>query len=723
MPILAARGKTGWKRTWRDRPLAALAAVLVVAQPFAVQAQSRNAPDRLEDLIPDSAVENPETWAQQGADDGEPLAEPVLDADSPLAEVPEIDLAWPDELDLPPVDPVEPPEDIQFATLDLGIPEIEFGDDDRISSTTVLAFPSDQSLFPDRQRFLDQYRALSTIEELDSDEDNIALLASRSREDEELLDTLLRSYGYYDAQVYRSVITPDPGEDVDPNEGEVRFEIVPGARYLLGNLDLGNLAGAPDYAALRASFGMYPGANVDSWDIEREISHLDSALGEFGYPFAAIGEADLLIDHARVEGDLTLPVSPNGKYVFGAVTSSDDAFLSGRHLSRIARFEPGDVYQRSLQLDLRRAVTATGLVSGVTMTPTEVKAPTATEPGVVDVAVGINRAPVRTIAGAIGYGTEEGIRVQASWEHRNFFPPEGLVRVRGVIGTQEQLAGVTYRRNNFRARDRVLTVDAYASTIDSPAFDSQTAALVATYEQLSTLLYQKPFSWSAGVELLATRERPQPVEGVEPQPRQDYFVGAIPLYALIDTSDDLLDPTEGFRVGARISPEVSRTLGAQSYYVRSRVDASYYQQITDKVIIAGRAAVATIPGADLLDIAPSRRLYAGGGGSVRGYGYREIGPRDALGQQIGGRSLVEAAVEARIRTGFLDGAVSVVPFVDVGSVSTSVTPDFEEFKIGAGIGVRYHTGFGPFRLDVGVPLNPGPNDGPVAVYVSLGQAF
>jgi translocation and assembly module TamA len=133
--------------------------------------------------------------------------------------------------------------------------------------------------------------------------------------------------------------------------------------------------------------------------------------------------------------------------------------------------------------------------------------------------------------------------------------------------------------------------------------------------------------------------------------------------------------------------------------------------------------VATIQGANLVGVAPSRRLYAGGGGSVRGYAYRSIGPKNEFDEPIGGRSLVEFSLEARIGTGFLDGAVSVVPFVDAGSVSTSATPDFGEIKIGAGIGVRYTTGFGPIRVDVGVPLNPGPEDSPVAVYVGLGQAF
>ena len=74
------------------------------------------------------------------------------------------------------------------------------------------------------------------------------------------------------------------------------------------------------------------------------------------------------------------------------------------------------------------------------------------------------------IDGAIGYGTEEGFRVEASWEHRNLFPPEGSLRLRGIAGTREQLAGVTFRKNNFGGRDKVLTVDAVASTLSFTHF-------------------------------------------------------------------------------------------------------------------------------------------------------------------------------------------------------------------------------------------------------------
>ena len=183
------------------------------------------------------------------------------------------------------------------------------------------------------------------------------------------------------------------------------------------------------------------------------------------------------------------------------------------------------------------------------------------------------------------------------------------------------------------------------------------------------------------------------------------------------------DRTRGWRLSARVSPEVSRSEGAESFYVRAWVDGSYYRSMSENIVLAGRVRFASIPGAPLSAIAPSRRLYAGGGGSVRGYAYRGIGPRNDEGDPTGGRSLTEFSLEARIRTGLLGGALGIVPFVDAGTVGEDSTPGFDQIKFGAGIGARYYTGFGPLRLDIAVPLNPGPGDPKVGVYVALGQSF
>lgn len=700
----------------------ALGCAALAASPVAAQ----QAEPSLEDLIPDSAVENPVEWAQQGEPGGQP-AEPVVEVDpsSPLADLPAIDVPWPDDLELPQLAPLEPDDSIQFADMEDATnprPALVDADVVRVTDELVLAFPPDDAAFPQQVEFAERFGNLSTIAELDTDDDNVAQLAARAKADQALLDTMMRVYGYYDAQVVRSVASIQPGDDNAGSRPEVRFDIIPGARYRFGAIELGELNTAVDAAALRRAFEIQPGDFMSSDKIVEEQFNLDTALGEFGYPFAAIDAPELLVDHARTEGDLTLAVRPNGKYVFGAVNSNLPRFLSGQHLSSIARFDAGDVYQRSLELDLRRAIVSTGLVSSVTVTPREVAAPVGDQPGTVALDVELTRAKLRTIAGALGYGTGEGFRAEASWEHRNLFPPEGSLRVRGIAGTQEQLLGVTFRKNNFGGRDKVLTVDAFASTIDSDAFDANTVSLIGTYERRSTLLFQKPLSWSVGLEAVATDERPAPLGGVV-QPRQTFFVGAIPLFAELDTTDNLLDPKKGFRAGLRLSPEVSRSRGTESFYLRGQFDGSTYLRASEKIVVAGRVRFAAIPGTELDNIAPSRRLYSGGGGSVRGYGYQRIGPRDINGNPTGGRSLVEGAIEARVQTGFFDGALSVVPFLDAGTVSRSVTPDFDTVRFGAGIGVRYNTGFGPLRFDIATPINPGPGDSRIAVYVSLGQAF
>ena len=696
----------------------------MLAQPALAQtvlAQAAPA-QRLEDLIPDSAVADPEAWANQteaatSAPQENALA-PSLDVEAPLAEVPELNLPWPDEVELAKPEPLQPEAEAQLATEAFEpFTRVRQGKEERLSSHLLLVFPRNEADFLIREEFAKRFESLSNIESLEDDDDNLAQIAARAREDEELLEELLRTYGYYDGRIMRSVKGVEDAKD--GQKPDVRFDIIPGDQYKFGAIELGDLLQAPDAEELRKSFEIWPGDAVLADKIVQENADLDVALGETGYPFAKIGEPDLLIDHDREQGDLTLPVSHGGKYRFGVITSDLPKFLSSKHLQRIARFKPGEIYKRSDEMDLRKAIIATGLVSTVTVTPRATQPPVGKEPGIVDMDIGLTKAPLRTISGALGYGTGEGFRAEASWEHRNLFPPEGSLRVRGVVGTREQLAGVTFRRNNFLGRDRVLTFDTYATTIKRDAYDARTVSVAGSYERISTMLYQKSLTWSAGFEILATDEKaPNTTDG-----RLTYFIGALPLSVGLDFSNDLLDPSKGFRVSARVSPEISVQSGQKSTYVRAQVDASGYFPVSDKIVIAGRAKVASIVGAPVDNIALSRRIYAGGGGSVRGYSYQGIGPRNSDNDPTGGASAVELSLEARVRTGMFGGALSIVPFVDAGAVGRDSMPGIQGMQFGAGIGVRYHTTFGPIRIDVATPINRRKGDPPVGVYVGLGQAF
>ena len=140
----------------------------------------------------------------------------------------------------------------------------------------------------------------------------------------------------------------------------------------------------------------------------------------------------------------------------------------------------------------------------------------------------------------------------------------------------------------------------------------------------------------------------------------------------------------------------------------------------DRFVLAGRAAAAILTVDDVTKVAADRRLYSGGAGSVRGYAYQNIGPRDGSGNIVGGRSSVLFSGELRYR---MTDMIGLVAFVDAGSANVSVLPRLDGLKVGVGVGLRYLTPVGPIRLDVAVPLQRGSGDPSVGVYVGLGQAF
>ncbi|HEX7656778.1 MAG TPA: BamA/TamA family outer membrane protein, partial [Sphingomonas sp.] len=146
---------------------------------------------------------------------------------------------------------------------------------------------------------------------------------------------------------------------------------------------------------------------------------------------------------------------------------------------------------------------------------------------------------------------------------------------------------------------------------------------------------------------------------------------------------------------------------------------SGYYPVRDDLVLAGRVRAGSILGISRDDLAPSRRYYGGGGGSVRGYGYQRLGPLDPNGDPVGGRSLNEFSIEARYRF----GNYGIVPFFDGGNAYESSVPQLSGLRYGVGIGGRLYTNFGPLRVDVATPLNPRKGDGKIALYISIGQAF
>ena len=106
---------------------------------------------------------------------------------------------------------------------------------------------------------------------------------------------------------------------------------------------------------------------------------------------------------------------------------------------------------------------------------------------------------------------------------------------------------------------------------------------------------------------------------------------------------------------------------------------------------------------------------------MRGFAYRSLSPQDANGNFVGGNSLFETSLEARIK---VTDTIGVVPFVDSGAAFASAVPNFStSMRTSVGVGLRYYTGIGPIRLDIATPLSPKPGEARYAFYIGIGEAF
>jgi len=580
----------------------------------------------------------------------------------------------------------------------------------------------------------DLFGDLSALYDGDGKADNIAMVRARLSADAELMQRILASEGYYDGVVETRIDRGDRGDRDSANSSQgdgtgqggrrrsadqpitAVIDVKPGVRYKFSEITI-NAAPTVPPGLIQDNFPLAVGEPIVAQRVQGAEAAIALKLPEQGYPFATVGQRDILLDGATGEGAYTLPVEVGPRGRFGGIETTGKLAFDAEHVGVLARFKRGDLYDSRRTDDLRQALVATGLFSSVAVEPQKTGESAGDGTEYVTMLVTQEAGPPRTLAATAGYGTGEGLRLEASWTHRNFFPPEGALIARAVAGTQEQGFGVTLRRSNAGRRDRTFELVGEATRSNYNAFEAITGRVAAKISYDSTPIWQKKLTYAVGAELLATSE--DDYSFLLGQRQRDFYT----IFGLlgqvgVDRTNSLLDPTKGFRVTTRVQPEGSLS-GHFSPYARAQIDVSGYYPVADAIVLAGRVRVGSILGAARERLAPSRRFYAGGGGSVRGFGYQQLGPKDPNNDPIGGRSLNEAAFEARYRF----GNFGVVGFVDAGQVYTGSTPTFDNLRFGAGIGGRFYTNFGPMRLDVATPINRRPGEARVSVYVSIGQAF
>jgi len=536
---------------------------------------------------------------------------------------------------------------------------------------------------------------------------SVPFLRARARSDVDVARRVLRSAGYFDPTIETDVAGPPEPEA--PAQATVRID--PGPLFTLARHDI--LLARPDDDPLppldAAGLGSPVGGPAAAGPILAAEGAALRALRRNGRPYAQAGGRTAVADMDAATIAVTTTIDAGGYYVFGAPVVRGDERVKPGYITTYRTWEPGAPYDEALLETFHDELIDTQLFDVVTTRPPEEPPEGTVAPVVVSVQEGLRRSA----SAGVRFNSDDGPAVRGRFEHRNLFGANERLEIDALAGLDEQRIDFAYTEPQFLRPGQDFISTFGVRHIEDDAFDETAATLTAGLRrELSAVV-----TVGAGGLLEYT-------ETTDTDGTRDFYLAGLPAFVDVDTSDDLLDPSEGVRARLEVTPFTGLAdPGADPLFLRINAVASGYQALDAErlYVLAGRARLGSIPSSTPDDIPAGRRLYSGGEGSVRGYERRSIGPLDDQGDPLGGRSVAEVGVEMRAQA---FDPIGVVGFVEGGLIGENELPDFDEDpQWAAGGGVRYRSPVGPIRLDVAVPLNRRDSDSDFQFYISIGQAF
>lgn len=547
--------------------------------------------------------------------------------------------------------------------------------------------------------------------------DGLVGLIRRARADEAAAVRLLHSLGYFDGRARIEVSEPE----AEGKDARVRLMLVPGTRYSVGSANVeyhNEPVQLPDFegrapAELPHGLAGLVGKPAEADAVLAAVNALPPVLQQAGYPEAAVVSSRYTLDKAKKLLNAEVTVDTGGAAVMGDIRIVGTDSVDPDYLRKLVTWKNGEPWDERRIMAFREELQKLGLFRAV-----DVKAAPMAD-GTESGHDGVTELPAvaylkdssfKTIGGSARYSSEDGIGVQAEWQHRNVFGAGEKLTVKAPFAQDKRGLQADFEKPCFGRKDQKLLAGSSFLKEETDAYDSTALnGYVGLERRLSS-------DWWANVKLFAEKGT------VTRESKEDYHYGSLIFGLRRDTRDSLLDPAKGTHIQWTAAP-VSGYYGGNFTGFSAGMDMTgYYSPFdSDFLVLAGRMAFGAFVGADLANIPPTLRYYAGGGGSVRGYAYQAIGPKDRYGDPRGGRSYQEINLEARFRVA---KDIGIVPFIDGGMIYDEEYPQFfDDLQWSAGLGLRYYTPIGPIRFDVAIPLDKKEGDKGYQIYISIGQAF
>ncbi len=541
--------------------------------------------------------------------------------------------------------------------------------------------------------------------------DSVAIL-SKARTDYANLLSALYAEGYYGGTIAIRVNGQEAASISPtafcPASSDIRIAVIPGPVFQFGEVAVQNYPDIP----LPAAFSKGAVAKVE---VLSEIA-TDGVTGwrAAGHAAASVSEQSIIADHRTNTLNVTLGFDPGPATGYGNVNVKGNASTKIDFIRYMVNLPEGKSFDPADMENAQRRLIDSGAFGSVLVEDTGVANPD----GTVDVTVQVSEHAPRRIGFGATVSSIDGLALEGYWFHRNLFGSAERLRFDASIsGVNLPLNGDDFDYT-FGAGYSVpgfLTPDTSLQTRAELTFGN-----FANFQESGLNVSAGLTHWfgpdlTGGANAFYDHSRVMDGLGTT-----DYDSVGLEFFATLDRRDNALGAESGFYLSGSAMPFTDLANGGIA--LRGTVDGRIYQKLDSEgqFVLAGRVQAGSILTTEGTSVSPDQLFFVGGGGSLRGYPYLSKGV-EVGGDQVGGNSMLVTSVELRA---WVTESIGVVGFADAGIVSPTAFPDFSEpWIIGVGLGLRYQTGLGAVRLDVGLPLDAGPDDAGLGIYMGLGQAF
>jgi len=537
--------------------------------------------------------------------------------------------------------------------------------------------------------------------------------------------------GYLDVYVSKPLMRVD----YSSYTAEVDYQIKEGVQYRVGEVSIEQSVEGLNSEDLMDDLLLRKGRVFNITRMRKDMKMIQDAAGNLGYAYAKVSPNMRKNTEGKIV-NLQYVVQPGMKVTINDVLISGNDTTKDRVIRRYIYLAPGDRFNARDLKDSKNALGRTGFFDNVDIQSQRISADK------INLLVKVKEAATGTISAGGGYGSYEGLMLNASISDKNIFGSG----INSTLGFEISKISKNYNLSfvNPKIWDSMYSLGVNFYKKDYEYIDY-------TQDQLGGGLnvgreFFRHFYASVGlgyVDNQSTYNDTYAADTLVTFYNDQYKKASAFASIKFDNTDDYYLPREGFIASLNMElaqmdgdmkqEDIDRGYSEFDDFTKMSARFGAFYGMEDLVeydlILRFKARYTNIISRNNEYIPIAERLFMGGIGSVRGYDPYSISP-EVLGDRIGGTERASATVEASIPLSEA-AKMRLSFFYDYGVIGSDSVPTasgtdltFDNIsRSSTGVVLEWQSPFGAINLVFAYPVNEQPGDETSVFEFSMGTKF